>query len=173
MEEHLAQDLKCNAGLPPPPAPLLDSQFVHILFSHMSNTPDLSRAIFTRRWFELDRDLLNSTLLYICYVSRELSPFVDIFPLFHNPTLPYIFKVSRELTRGESDGLDLASAIRFHRIRWSLFADIFHPLLNSILLHYIYLVSRELTYGESSCCSWPSSIGLCLGVLDNPLCFVY
>ena len=43
----------------------------------------------------------------------------------------------------------------------------FPPLLNYTLL-YIYQISRELTSGESGC-SWPSSIGLSLGVLDNPL----
>ena len=40
-----------------------------------------------------------------------------------------------------------------------------------MLVFALYLFSRELTSGESGCslCSGPSSIGLSLGVLDNPL----
>ena len=52
----------------------------------------------------------------------------------------------------------LATAARLHRIRWSPFADIFHPLLSYTLL-YIYEVSHELSRGSpmDSCHGSPSS----------------
>ena len=62
----------------------------------------------------------------------------------------------------------LATATRLHRLQWStaVYQHVFppSPQLNTLL--YICQVSRERTSGGSGC-SWPSSIGLSLGVLDN------
>ena len=69
----------------------------------------------------------------------------------HFPPPPQLYFAAYLQSLSQTDTLaarwTLATATRLHRIRWSPFADFFHPLLNYTLLH-IYKVSCELIHWQ-------------------------
>ena len=69
--------------------------------------------------------------------THEICPFADIFqPLDPQPDIAIYF-LSVSQTDTQRVRCTLVTATRLHRIRWSPFADIFHPNHNSTLL-YVY-----------------------------------
>ena len=102
--------------------------------------------------------------LYCC-VCRHFPPLSLLY------FAVYFLSLSR--TNAQRVRHTFAKASRLHRIRWSpaVCPHVFPPSPKLYTLLYFYWKS-ELTSGESSC-SRPSSIGLNLGVLDNPQNYYY
>ena len=85
------------------------------------------------------------------------SPFIHIFHFLLYSTLPYIFLVSRELTRGESDSLLPQQPVSIGSDGVRPFADMyFHPVRNSILSVWLFMAFVHRT--QFGCIGQPSLV---------------
>ena len=113
----------------------------------------------------VNRNFLPPPLLYFAVYFLRLSR-TDTrrvrLPTFSTPFTTLLCSIfSHELTRGESDILLPRQPVSIESDGVRPFADMyFHPVRD-------FSFSHELTSSESDC-SWPLSIGLSLGVLNNP-----
>ena len=135
---------------------------------HFPPPPLLYLALYFLRLSWANTRRVRWPLAMVTRLHRiQWSPFADISPL--SPFYFAVYFLSLSGTNTRRVQYTLAMATRLHRIRLSpaVCRHVFPPGPQLYTLLYIHPVSRELTFGESGC-SWPSSVGLSLGVLDYP-----